>query len=441
MERAEGMIEIRDPIHGGIFVSPEEGAVIDHPFVQRLRGIKQMGFSELPFPGAVHSRYSHVLGVMELAGRAFEGVFNRDPFSNREVRARYKQVLRLAALCHDLGHAPFSHCTEFAMPLLKALKIAAYDPEAIEARLELQASHEDYTIGILTQSSLTKTIADHFPFTGQHIAALISHDVAVPDDGFFEDQGIDYQHILSQLISSELDADRMDYLCRDAWYSGARYGQVDVPWLLSNLEFQLVDNRAVLAIDQRAIYAFDDFLLSRYHMFMMVYLHHRSVVYEELLKKHMTGPDCGYVFPVEMEEYLKLDDIQMYSYLRSCTDDWARRIVERQPFKRALELHGTREEVDFSVEEACLQSEAIPYLASTTAGKLSRYSDSEHSDILVVQRSPGVPQKIRSLSESTKVFEHYREARHIARLYVAPEAVELAQRLFREAAGLGRLGL
>lgn len=428
------MLEIRDPIHGGIFIHPAEQAIIDHPFVQRLRGIKQMGFSELPFPGAVHSRYSHVLGAMELAGRAFDSVFLRDPFSTPAVRARLKQALRLAALCHDLGHAPFSHCTEFAMPALKDLKLRAYKTSF---PLDQRATHEDYTIGILTQSSLTPVIAHHFPFTGLHIASLISHDVEAPDD-FFIDQGTDYRPILSQLISSELDVDRMDYLCRDAWYSGARYGQVDVPWLLSNLEYQVVDGLPVLAVDQRAIYAVDDFLLSRYHMFMMVYLHHRSVIFEELLKQHVQSPACHYQFPTDIDAYLQLDDIQMYAYLRTCEDDWARRIVERRPFRRALELHGTREEVDMSFEEGCLRKAGMTYISSTSVGKLSRYDAT--SNIYVVQRNPGVPQRIRTLSESTRVFEHYQEARHIARLYVAPEQVEEAQARFRERASLGRLG-
>ena len=206
-------MEVRDPLHGAIQVSEAEGRVLDHPFVQRLRGIKQMGFSELPFPGAVHSRYVHSVGCMELAGRAFDATFRRDPFTSAAKRSLYRQLVRVAALGHDLGHAPFSHCTEFAMPPLRALGITAYAPERVHHRLDQDASHEDYTVAILTRSSLTEVIARAFPFTGHHVAALVSTEVAAPDD-LYCDGGVDYRRVLSQLISSELDVDRLDYLGR-----------------------------------------------------------------------------------------------------------------------------------------------------------------------------------------------------------------------------------
>ena len=107
--------EIRDPIHGAIPVDDAEIAIIDHPFIQRLRGIRQLGFSHLPFPGATHTRYNHSLGVMHLAGRAFDACFRDEPFSTPEVQQSYRHCLRLAALCHDSGHAPFSHAAEFAI--------------------------------------------------------------------------------------------------------------------------------------------------------------------------------------------------------------------------------------------------------------------------------------------------------------------------------------
>ena len=228
--------EIRDPIHGAVGVSGDERAVVDHPFVQRLRGIRQLGFSHLPFPGATHSRYAHSIGAFHLAGAAFDAAVRDDPFSSPARRAALRSAVRLAALCHDLGHAPFSHAAEFAMPSLHALGIAACAPARVAGRLHQRASHEDYTVAILTGSSLAQTIAAHFPFSPLHVAALVSPDVDVPDD-FFVDRGLDFRGLLSQLISSELDVDRLDYLGRDSYFSGARYGQVDVNWILSSLEW------------------------------------------------------------------------------------------------------------------------------------------------------------------------------------------------------------
>lgn len=428
-------MEVRDPIHGAIAVAPDEIAVVDHAFVQRLRGIKQMGFSELPFPGAVHSRYAHALGVMELAGRAFDACFRRDPFTSPGRRALYRSLVRIAALSHDLGHAPFSHCTEFAMPPLRALAVGAYAPERVAHRLDRTASHEDYTILILTQSSLADTIAAHFGFTGAHVAALVSREVASPDD-LFVDGGRDYRRILSQLISSELDVDRLDYLVRDSYYSGARYGEVDVNWILSNLEWHEDDRGEVgLAFDHRAIYAFDDFMIARFHMFVQVYFHHKSVVYEEMLKRHFTGPNCGYAFPPDAEGYLPMDDVHLHGYLRLADDPWARRIGQRRPYRRALELHGTPEEVDLSLHLSRLADAGIDALAATSTGKLSRYSAMGRKresapPIGVIQRAPGTRVRVIPLESATRIFERYQDERHIARVYVHEDELARAQALF-----------
>lgn len=427
-------MEVRDPVHGAIGVGPDEMAIVDDPYIQRLRGIRQMGFSELPFPGAVHSRYAHSLGVMELAGRAFDSCFRRDPFLEPGRRAVYRTLVRLAALCHDLGHAPFSHCTEFAMPPLRALGVEAYAPDRVEHRLDETASHEDYTIAILTNSTLCANIARHFPFTGRHIAALVSREVE-PPDALFIDGGQDYRRILSQLISSELDVDRLDYLVRDSYFSGARYGQIDANWILSNLEWHVdAEGQVSLALDHRAIYAFDDFMIARLHMFVMVYFHHKSVVYEEMLRRHFTGPECGYRFPADTASYLRMDDIHLHAYLRGAPDAWARRIVERRPYRRALELHGTPAQVSLSAALARLAERGIDTLAAGSTGKLSRYNVIGQKRegaprIYVIQRFPGISPRVLPLEDATRIFERYHDERQISRIYVAEDRVDEAQAL------------
>ncbi len=433
-------MEVRDPLHGAIAVAPEEVPILDHPFVQRLRGIRQMGFSELPFPSAVHTRYAHSLGAMELAGRAFDSCFRRDPFRTPGRRAMYRQLVRIAALCHDLGHAPFSHCTEFAMPPLRALGIAAYDPERVAARLDHTGSHEDYTIAILTQSSLSAELAASFPFDGRHVAALVSREVAPPNDDLFIDGGQDYRRILSQIISSELDVDRLDYLVRDSYFSGARYGEIDVNWILSNLEWHVdAEGSVSLAFDHRAIYAFDDFMIARYHMFVMVYFHHKSVAYEEMLKRHFRSPECDYRFPTQVEDYLPMDDVHLTSWLRTSKEPWARRVVERRPYRRALEVHGSADEV-LGISQALdrLDAAGIDRLAAGSTGKLSRYNAMGQKregapPIYVVNRAPGQSNRTISLEDATRVFVRYQDERHIARVYVPEDRVEEAQRLIERA--------
>src|SRR3954447_15794804 len=105
-------MEIKDPIHGSIEVSAAEVAVLDSREFQRLRMIKQLGFAEYSFPGATHNRYIHSVGVMHLAGRAFDSIFRDYKFSSASSRARLRQVTRLGALLHDIGHGPLSHTTE-----------------------------------------------------------------------------------------------------------------------------------------------------------------------------------------------------------------------------------------------------------------------------------------------------------------------------------------
>ena len=113
--------EIRDPVHGAVRIDLHEKRVVSHRAVQRLRGVRQLGFSHHPFPGATHTRFIHSLGAMHLAGQAFDQCFRDQPFSSGSRRRALRHCVRLAALCHDLGHAPYSHAAEFAMPALREL--------------------------------------------------------------------------------------------------------------------------------------------------------------------------------------------------------------------------------------------------------------------------------------------------------------------------------
>ncbi len=428
--------EIRDPIHGVVSLDRAELAVIDHPFVQRLRGIRQLGFSHLPFPGATHTRYAHSLGAMHLGGAAFDAIFRDGLLGGGPREAALRHCLRLGALCHDLGHAPFSHASEFAMPPLGALGIRAYDPAQVAGRLHERAHHEDYTVAILTETSLGQRIAEHFPFTARHVAALVSPDVALDDDFFIED-GIDLRPLLSQLVSSELDVDRMDYLVRDSWFTGARYGEVDTRWLISNLSRHLAaGDQAMLAIDRRAIYAFDDFMIARFHMFIMVYFHSKSVAYEEMLKRFVTEPGCPYQLPHDMDAYRATDDAALLGVLRQSDSPWARRVVELDPYRLAVEVHGTADTVDLSAARALLAEAGIEALFCETRGAVFKPEKPGRPRLFVLDRGGlGTATRALPLHEATEIFHRYRDARAIARLYVAGEHVARARELLRACEG------
>lgn len=425
-------MEVRDPIHGNIEVDAGEKEILDSPFFQRLRNIKQMGFADLAFPGATHNRYAHSIGTMELAGRAYDSIFRGHHFERPGTWQRFRRLARLGALLHDVGHAPFSHVCEFAMPPISALGIPCY-----QGQRDRRATHEDYTVKILTDSPLAQIIARIGDGFGPlHVAALVDASLVVEGD-LFIDGGIDYRPVLGQLISSELDVDRMDYLRRDSHNSGVGYGQYDADWILTNLTMHIDRSKAYLALDPRALYAFDDFLIARYHMFLMVYFHHKSVIYEEMLRRHFEACPGAYRIPSDLDAYVDVDDYHLYSYLRGSDDAWARRIVARQPYKLLLESH-ERVGAPLNAMADRIEAAEIPLIRSSSRGDLSKYTKPgakrrRGQTIWVRRKDPTgsayLFQEVRPLEDCTDLFKRYEAERQIQRIYVRREDHARARQL------------
>ena len=194
----------------------------------------------------------------------FDAIFplKKSPMTSAE-RSRLRQTVRLSLLLHDLGHAPGSHASECAMPLLSELGLCSLLGES-----DRQATHEDYTLKLLLESDLGEVIKNQFGSAG--IEALdIAHLISgcFPSRGHkFIVGGVDYYPLLSQLVSGEMDADRMDYLQRDSFFTGVAYGNFDQTWLLENLGYHVEGDKAFLAIVDRAIFAFEDFAQSIPHV-------------------------------------------------------------------------------------------------------------------------------------------------------------------------------
>jgi hypothetical protein len=242
-------IHIRDPLHGTLGVTPREIKLIDHPIFQRLRNIKQLGFADLAFPGATHTRYSHSMGAMHLATRLFDRVFASVDLPER-VRDRFRQATRLAMLFHDVGHAPLSHTTEQLMPPVGELGLGRFAGDDVGRA----ASHEDYTLKMVLDSSLGETISAVFGPDGispQDVAELIVGQSWTGTSLRFRHAGVDYAPVLRQMVSSECDADRMDYLQRDSFFSGVNYGKFDADWLIDNVA-PVQDENVVYLQDARA---------------------------------------------------------------------------------------------------------------------------------------------------------------------------------------------
>ncbi len=417
--------EIRDPVHGAIPVDGSELQIIDHPVVQRLRGICQLGFAHLAFPGATHTRFLHSLGAMHLAGLAFDAVFRDAPFSSPARRDSLRRCLRMAALCHDLGHPPFSHAVEFAMPEVAELDL----PASVIGAGQRRASHEDYTLLLLLRSDLARVMREAFDFGPEQVACLISPAMAAPD-AYFDEGGCDLRPVLSQLISSELDVDRLDYLLRDSIFTGAQYGRTDTPWLISHLSRQVdADDRVCLALDGRALFAFDDFMVARFHMFVMVYFHQKSVAYEEMLRRCLEGAGQQRRLPAGVEAYAGTDDAWLWDWLRRHDDPWARRIVRYDPYKVALEVHGTPEDAALTQRVDLLRREGIDAIPRAEVGVMQRPPKAGAPSIYLVDQPRGGSRQVQRLLDATRVFRRQELSATISRIYVAPDDLARARAL------------
>lgn len=437
-------MEIKDPIHGSIEVGRAEVAVLDSPAFQRLRLIKQLGFSEFSFPGATHNRYIHSLGVSHLAGLAFDSIFASFKFSNRGVRKRLRQALRLASLLHDLGHGPLSHTTEEVMPQLSELNVEAYkkrkapESQKVTTKNELsnrQANHEDYTIKFVTDSELSQTIRANFSDIDPLVVACLIDKTLDGDGDFFKDQGLNFRTILSQLVSSEMDCDRMDYLKRDSYFCGTNYGLIEHEWLLENMTYHIKEGELFLALNRRALYTFDDFLISRHHMYLMVYFHHKSIIYEEMLYRFLTSAECTYKLPADIEKYKSYTDYSLYEHLAHSQNVWAQKITRREPFRVLYEKHVTKEDQQTARMKKRLESHDISVIVASSKARLSKYHSGSPEDkpfqIYVVDQYNPLEEPV-SIEKCTEIFQKYEETRSIERLYVDRKDFDKARQLIFE---------
>ncbi len=220
---------IKDPVHGYVEVDEEILPLLDSPAIQRLRYIHQLGFSYLVYPGANHTRFEHSVGTMHLAGVAC-----RQFGLSKEER----RLVLVAALLHDVGHGPFSHASE---PLMEAY---------------LGRTHDDIA-GIVEKQF--KTLLEPLEISPSDVCAIVKGS-----------------HRLSGIIHGDLDVDRMDYLLRDAYYSGAPYGTVDAHRLIRNIHL----TPEGIALDENGLNAAESLLIARTLMRPTVYFHHVSRIGE-----------------------------------------------------------------------------------------------------------------------------------------------------------------
>jgi HD superfamily phosphohydrolase len=289
--------EIKDPILGYVYITEAEKEIIDSYPVQRLRRIRQLAGAEYVYPGANHTRFEHCVGVMHLAGLMIKNPFLSHFFSEEDY-----QMIRIAALLHDVGHGPFSHIFEHL--LVKFLK----------------KTHEDINMWIVQKSEL-KDIIGKLGFDPDSMARLSVGCLHKPGRAFMD-----------QTIRSAIDVDKLDFVVRDTYHTGAQYGYVDVFRLIHTLD--ILDQN--LAIDIGALSALESFILARIESFKSIYFHRvgRAVQLMLIMAMEEAKDELGLVSFKTPEEYLEYDDYTVWAMLKQSKK--SRRIIENLEKRKLL---------------------------------------------------------------------------------------------------------
>lgn len=344
---------INDPVYGFISINDELiYKVISHPYYQRLRRINQMAMASLVYPGAVHSRLHHSLGAYHLMGSALHELTNK----GIEITAEECQAARIAILLHDIGHGPFSH--------------------ALENILIKDMHHEN--ISLMIMNALNQQ------FNGQLQLAL---DIFT---------GKHPKKFLQQLISSQLDVDRMDYLIRDSFFTGVSEGIIGYDRILK----MLTVHDGELMVEEKGIYSIEKFLIARRLMYWQVYLHKTVLCAEQMLQQIIKRAKYirAKTFPpldkfidqtvqhVQLEEFCMLDDYDILAAIKNwshhpdkilsllCKGIVNRQLLKIQYFAEPVDERLFKEKTAEACKQLNINEEEAGWLVFTGEAVSSTYS-------------------------------------------------------------------
>ncbi len=366
--------EIKDPVRGYVYITENEKEVIDSFPVQRLRRLRQLAGAEYVYPGANHTRFEHSVGVMYLAGRVTE-----NPRISQHISKDEAETVKIAGLLHDVGHGPFSHVFEHLLD-------------------KLDKTHEDMSLWIIKNSEL-KDLLNKLGYNPENIGKLAIGNLHKPGKAF-----------LDQIISSSIDVDKLDFVVRDTYHTGAEYGYIDIFRLIHALDL-LEEN---LAVDLGALSALESFIIARIESFKSIYFHRVGRAAQIMLATAMekANEELGLVNFETPEEYLALDDYTVWTMLKNCekSSKVIRNLERRKMLKCAYER--TFYEKDIMVSNIFSQEVYRKQLQADIAEKATVETEAVIIDVPTV---PSVPYHHSVLMEPMEipVFYKTREGKKI----------------------------
>jgi len=391
--------EIKDPVHGYVYVTENEKELIDSYPVQRLRRLRQLAGSEYVYPGANHTRFEHCLGVMYLAGRVAENHNLSRLISDEEA-----EMIRMSGLLHDVGHGPFSHV--FEQLLIR----------------DLEKTHEDITSWLIESSELGDKIGK-MGFKPEEVSKLAVGKLHKSGKAFWD-----------QIISSAVDVDKQDFIVRDTYHTGAEYGFIDVFRLVHALDV-LGEN---LAVELGALSALEAFIIARIESFKSIYFHRVGRAAQIMLAMAMekANGELGLTAFKTPEEYLAMDDSTVWTKLKGC--EKSREIISNLERRKLLKCAYERTfyEKDAMVsnifgreayrrqmqgeiaKEAGVELEAVVIDVPTVPSVPYHHAVlMESMEIPVFSRSQAGEKQLQRLSEISKIFETLKGFINILRVY------------------------
>lgn len=417
--------EIRDPIHDFILFDDYERDLINSPPMQRLKYIKQLAMTYEVYPGATHSRFEHSLGTMELATQAFDTILrkggpaflNKFGWSDDLDRPRYRQLLRLAALLHDVGHAPFSHAPEELLP-------------------EGYRGHESFTEQFIRSDYIVPVLQTFkFRFDLDELVAV----ALGPEKKRTEDPSL---QLLGELVAGDLGVDRMDYLIRDALHTGAAAGHFDYQRLLNTLTVidHPVTGVPVLAIEAGGRLAAEGLLVARYFMFIQVYFYDVRRIYDRHLVDFLSAKLPERRFPAQLDQYIKLTDDSVQADIEQACNEGgelgslALRLRGRRHYRAAYEVPAQARLEDPEVFDKLSSHLSEKFKDQVRVDQMDKEAHALDEGQLYIVYDDGTPRDILTVSDLIWSLKPFWMGRVYSREDVLPE-VRQACREFVEQEG------